>query len=620
MAPTAGAFAASPPSPLLSAAAARGGCCPGGAGGGRLAHHRCCRRREVGAPGAPPTVGLLVLNSRARGAPVSTGVGCCGVRKGGNVGGGRRDAGGEQPRWGVPVAAAAASSSSSPVAVVPAAAAAAAALEAASAAATDGAVAALAAGTWVKLICGASSTDAPRIRNTALAYTAAGVDCIDVAADGAVIAAAWDGIAAGLGVAATTAAAASAAAAAPARTTGNPAPAADAPASAVDTAAGLQGDTTSRVTRVAAKEAATAATPPPPLQRPLLMISVNDDADPHFRKAVFDPAACPADCPRPCAAVCPADAIAPSAAAGGAGGGGDWAGVLAPRCYGCGRCEPVCPLGLITTPGYVSSVGAVRALLAGGAGGNGVEAGARVDAIEIHTRPGHEAALAALWDELGDTVRSHQRLVAVSLPDHGDANAARLSETYAVLAGRRSVNGGSGGTQSGPQPPLPRRADAPSAAAPAGGVPLCLIWQTDGRPMSGDLGRGTARASVALGRRVRAALDDGGLPGYVQLAGGTNAHTATLLSEAAAASVTAAAGAAGARGSVPPRGDGGGGLAGVAYGGFARKLLAPVLEELEARGVARLEECPDLLGRAVAAATGLLTPIKGGVAARVSRP
>lgn len=138
--------------------------------------------------------------------------------------------------------------------------------------------------------------------------------------------------------------------------------------------------------------------------------------------------------------------------------------------------------------------------------------------------------------------------------------------------------------------------------------------------MSGDLGRGTARASVALGRRVRAALDDGGLPGYVQLAGGTNAHTATLLSEAAAASVTAAAGAAGARGSVPPRGDGGGGLAGVAYGGFARKLLAPVLEELEARGVARLEECPDLLGRAVAAATGLLAPIKGGVAARVSRP
>ncbi|MGD1896038.1 MAG: hypothetical protein ACFB16_03700 [Phormidesmis sp.] len=49
---------------------------------------------------------------------------------------------------------------------------------------------ALRSGRWFKLICGASYQSLPMVRNLALAYALAGVDCIDVAADLAVVAAA----------------------------------------------------------------------------------------------------------------------------------------------------------------------------------------------------------------------------------------------------------------------------------------------------------------------------------------------------------------------------------------------------------------------------------------------
>jgi hypothetical protein len=55
--------------------------------------------------------------------------------------------------------------------------------------------------------------------------------------------------------------------------------------------------------------------------------------------------------------------------------------------------------------------------------------------------------------------------------------------------------------------------------------PHTLIWQTDGRPMSGDIGDGTTIAAVKLGQKVLAAK----LPGYVQLAGGTNSYTVAKL-------------------------------------------------------------------------------------------
>ncbi|XP_021730336.1 uncharacterized protein LOC110697280 isoform X1 [Chenopodium quinoa] len=83
------------------------------------------------------------------------------------------------------------------------------------------------------------------------------------------------------------------------------------------------------------------------LRRPWVMISVNDDEDLHFRKAAFDPSECPLDCSRPCEAVCPANAIALKK------GDSLEGGVINERCYGCGRCLPVCPYDKIKAVTYL---------------------------------------------------------------------------------------------------------------------------------------------------------------------------------------------------------------------------------------------------------------------------
>ena len=106
---------------------------------------------------------------------------------------------------------------------------------------------ALAAGTWVKWIGGASNHDLAALEDLAALAALAGADCLDVAADAAVVAAVRRGIA----------------------------------------WAQQHGRHTS----------------------PWLMVSLSDGEDPHFRKAWFDPSRCPADCPRPCAKVCPPLAI-----------------------------------------------------------------------------------------------------------------------------------------------------------------------------------------------------------------------------------------------------------------------------------------------------------------------
>jgi hypothetical protein len=92
-------------------------------------------------------------------------------------------------------------------------------------------------------------------------------------------------------------------------------------------------------------------------------------------------------------------------------------------------------------------------------------------------------------------------------------------------------------------------------------LPQPLIWQTDGRPMSGDLGKGTTHATLRLAQKILAAQ----LPGYVQLAGGTNGYTVTKIEELG---LRPQAGPSG----VPPRP----GVAGIAYGSYARHLaIAP---------------------------------------------
>jgi Fe-S-cluster-containing hydrogenase component 2 len=329
---------------------------------------------------------------------------------------------------------------------------------------------ALAAGRWVKLICGASNQDLAAIEDICGIFSLAGVHCIDGAVDHAVVAAIRRGI--------------------------------------------------------AWAEARGAS-------RPWLMLSLSDGDDPHFRKAWFDPACCPPACSRPCERICPALAIGMAAAGR--------AGVLEERCYGCGRCLPACPYGLIEERSQVLAGADVPPLLAQ----------LRPDAVELHTHPGRAEAFAERVGQVRASGVPLQRLaVSTGLEGTAQSPAALVRELWLRFTLLR-----------------------------AGG--FRPLWQLDGRPMSGDVGAGTARAAVKLAAAVLAQAP----PGPVQLAGGTNAHT---LPQLAGYSLKRH-------------------IAGVAFGGVARRLLQPLLLEAQGRRRSLLTDA-ELWPRALGLARDLVDP------------
>ncbi|WLT39286.1 4Fe-4S binding protein [Synechocystis sp. B12] len=350
-------------------------------------------------------------------------------------------------------------------------------------------------GCWVKLICGASYQDLTAIRNLALVYTLAGVDCIDLAADPAVVRVAQEGIRVAL---------------------------------SLNHASGYADHKVKKFDY--------------PTQSPWLMVSLNDGEDPHFRKAQFDPQRCPPDCPRPCALVCPAWAIASDADEVAP------TGVWAEKCYGCGRCLPICPQEIISTYSHQVMVDSLLPWLESG----------QIAALEIHTQVGHGEQFQKLWHNL-QPILPQLKAIAISCPYH--AQAVEYLQTISGWLG-----------------PL---------AMP-------IIWQTDGRPMSGDIGRGTTHLCLHYADQVL----QSSLSGFVQLAGGTNGHTITKLSSQ------------GFSVHQPKRM-----VNGVAFGSCARTLIAPVLQAAEARqhnplAPLHLEDYPDLLQQAIALAQSLVQPWK----------
>jgi Fe-S-cluster-containing hydrogenase component 2 len=279
------------------------------------------------------------------------------------------------------------------------------------------------------------------------------------------------------------------------------------------------------------------------------MISLNDGEDPHFRKAQFDPHYCPADCPRPCEMICPAQAI-------------NTQGVIDERCYGCGRCLPVCPLGLITTRSQVATPRAIAPFLELG----------MIDAVELHTQVGHESEFTHLWKAIASWCDG-LKILAISCP-----------EQSGVLDYLHFLN---------------------DLIQP---LPCPLIWQTDGRPMSGDIGKGTTHAAIKLAQKVLAS----DLSGYVQLAGGTNGHTVSKLKEIGLLQKSSISLLNGVNPSFS--------ISGIAYGSYARSLLLPILAEMENQnlkkmdqnslGSTHLENYPDLFSSALSLADTVVSDLK----------
>ena len=264
--------------------------------------------------------------------------------------------------------------------------------------------------------------------------------------------------------------------------------------------------------------------------RPGLMISISDGKDIHFRKAKFDPLKCPPDCLRPCENICPTFAINNS-------------GVKENKCYGCGRCIKSCPFNLISEYEYNLSKNNLATTIKS----------IKPDAVEIHTEINRIDSFREVVSILKNSEIKFQK-ISISCGLNQSPKRSKepkdllnaLWERYEILT---EIN-----------------------------VPL--IWQLDGRPMSGDISHTTGKDTVKLFKIIGSHLP----PGLIQLAGGTNERTHEFLNI----------------NNLPD---------GIAFGSSARKKMQPFIEYANKINK-KLYECPERMALAIKEAQKLLKPWK----------
>ena len=263
---------------------------------------------------------------------------------------------------------------------------------------------------------------------------------------------------------------------------------------------------------------------------PGLMISISDGDDIHFRKAKFDPLRCPPNCPRPCEKVCPTSAI-------------DNSGIKENKCYGCGRCLNSCPLNLISDYEYNLSKDDLASTLQK----------IKPDAVEIHT----DIDRIDSFKKVVNTLKNSEiKLKNISTSCGLNQKVQKSHEPEDLLKA------------------IWERYEILNE------LKIPLIWQLDGRPMSGDLAPATGRDTVNLFKKIGSDLP----PGLIQLAGGTNEKTHELLNS----------------NNLPD---------GIAFGSAARKIMQPLIEFAH-KNNKKLYEYPEIMGLAIKKAQKFLEPWK----------
>lgn len=270
---------------------------------------------------------------------------------------------------------------------------------------------ALARKTFFKLICGGSFTEESRIRQMALAYSRAGANCIDIAPDPAALSAVSEAL----------------------------------------NASGL-----------------------PQERRPVVMVSLPLDPDPHFRKIELDDPAC-IRC-GVCVPACPTEAISLP----------DRLEISQSLCYGCGRCLPVCPTDALNLLPFLMEAQAEAAL-----------SHPLVQAVEIHSHYVDPEMLAAFLERWQSGVSDKLLSLCFRPGDIPPAQMLRFYETAAAFS------------------------------------PLPVILQVDGAPMSGTDAPDASLPALEAAVEVKKLFEAAGMPlPYVTISGGINRQTAALLAEA----------------------------------------------------------------------------------------